>query len=567
MEIVVILALVAASAGALLVSRKQIYFKGPLIRLLGLLENTGITGAEVLPTGHLVVRRGTLYRVSRFIVVEDVKLPSQRLSDAELGRLSRSMASIVYSSDLRSTVIVYREPLNPSKYLKKIERKILNLRLALENNPEDKGLERRLRLLEETHTRILQGEKPQRAVMMVGLVAEASSLDDAAKRVDAEARALLSSLSSLGLVARLSRPRDLYQLLNVVLGGRGGGSELFDTDLSVAGVSLIPRPPSLEGVYVGYELDTSAPYFYDYRRYLPKHLVVLGPTGKGKTTFLATLTARILALERLEALVIDFKGDLAPGLAGLLEVVDGSALCFADLARRPENYPPGAWSYLVIESLKTSLDLDPREEHMLYTSLTASYAGGELDVPRLLDMLGGEPEGAKLASKISHVLVDNCRGAGDVVGAAYDLGSVAGDVKNLYASLILARLVARMEVRGVNQGLKTLVVVDEAWRLLRNSGAVLRRLFKEARSYGVGVVLATQNPEDLPPEIIDNAGTVVAFGSPADEYVSKIARLVSLREEEHDRVRWLGVGEAVLRVHDDPRPVWIRIDRAGLSGQ
>ena len=565
MEIIVVMTLTAASAAALLLSHRYPAIRTPLMRILRLLENSGITSADILNTGQLVVKRGSLYRVTRFVVIEDVKLPSQRLSDAELGRLSRSLASIIYSSDLRSTVIVYREPVNPSKYLKRLERKILNLRLALESNPEDKGLERKLKLLEEAHSRILRGEKPQRAVMMLGLVAEAPSVEDASKRVDAEARAILSSLSSLGLVARLSRPRDVYQALNVVLGGRGGGAELFDTDLSLAGVSLIPRPPSLEGVYLGYELDSGAPYFYDYHRYLSKHLVVLGPTGKGKTTLLATLTARILAQESLEAVVIDFKGDLAPALAGLLDVVEGAALCFTDLARRPENYPPGAWSYMVVESLKTAIDLEPREEHLLYTALTASYTSDGLDAYRLLDFLNRDSEGAKLASKLSYILAEDCGPAAEPqsLGAAYNLGAIAGDVKNMYASLLLARLVAWIEARGIQTRLKTLVVVDEAWRLLRNNSAVLKRLFKEARSYGVGVVLATQNPEDLPPEILDNAGTLVVFGSPADEYVSKIARLVSLREEEYSKVRWLGVGEAVLRVYDDPRPVWLRVDKAG----
>jgi DNA helicase HerA-like ATPase len=81
-----------------------------------------------------------------------------------------------------------------------------------------------------------------------------------------------------------------------------------------------------------------------------------------------------------------------------------------------------------------------------------------------------------------------------------------------FVTLLLAELVAWMRVQPGTPSLRAILYVDEVLGFLPPvanppSKAPLLTLLKQARAFGLGVVLATQNPVDLDYKALSNAGT------------------------------------------------------------
>jgi DNA helicase HerA-like ATPase len=55
------------------------------------------------------------------------------------------------------------------------------------------------------------------------------------------------------------------------------------------------------------------------------------------------------------------------------------------------------------------------------------------------------------------------------------------------------------------------VVLDEAHRLAMSDGSPVQRILREGRKFGVGVILASQQPEDFDTVAYTNTATKLAF--------------------------------------------------------
>lgn len=132
---------------------------------------------------------------------------------------------------------------------------------------------------------------------------------------------------------------------------------------------------------------------------------------------------------------------------------------------------------------------------MLVNNLLASpgfqswLAGDPLDVDRMLHAETGKPRVAIFS--IAHL--DDAQ-------------------RMFFVSLLLNEVVAWMRTRPGTSSLRALLYMDEVFGFLppvENPPAKkpLLTLMKQARAFGVGVVLATQNPVDLDYKALSNAGT------------------------------------------------------------
>ncbi|MDH4016498.1 MAG: DUF853 family protein, partial [Actinomycetota bacterium] len=86
------------------------------------------------------------------------------------------------------------------------------------------------------------------------------------------------------------------------------------------------------------------------------------------------------------------------------------------------------------------------------------------------------------------------------------------DQRQSATSVILAKLISWMRRQSGTSDLRTLVYMDEVAGYLPPTGnpptkAPIMLLLKQARAFGVGVVLSTQNPVDIDYKALSNAGT------------------------------------------------------------
>ncbi len=101
--------------------------------------------------------------------------------------------------------------------------------------------------------------------------------------------------------------------------------------------------------------------------------------------------------------------------------------------------------------------------------------------------------------------------AGPACSVVY-LAHLSDEERQFVVTLLLAKLVTWMRGRSGTPDLRALVYMDEVFGYVPPSAAPpakkpILTILKQARAFGVGMVLATQNPVDLDYKAISNAGT------------------------------------------------------------
>ena len=101
---------------------------------------------------------------------------------------------------------------------------------------------------------------------------------------------------------------------------------------------------------------------------------------------------------------------------------------------------------------------------------------------------------------------------GDPRAAIVSLGHLDEIERHFAITLVLSKLISWMRAQSGTGELRVLVYIDEVMGLAPPSGnpapkKPILTLLKQARAFGVGLVLSTQNPVDLDYKAISNAGT------------------------------------------------------------
>ncbi len=195
------------------------------------------------------------------------------------------------------------------------------------------------------------------------------------------------------------------------------------------------------------------------------------------------------------------------------------------------------------------VDADPlsSREHILLTNLIqhAWSAGTSLDLPALVGMIQQPPlrklgvfeldlffppdDRLQLALKLNGLLASPAFAAWGA-GAPLDVQSLlytpdgrgrcaiittshlSDEERQFVTSLVLGKLVTWMRRQSGTTDLRVLVFMDEVAGYLPPTAnpptkKPIMLLMKQARAFGVGVVLATQNPVDVDYKALSNAGT------------------------------------------------------------
>ncbi len=161
-----------------------------------------------------------------------------------------------------------------------------------------------------------------------------------------------------------------------------------------------------------------------------------------------------------------------------------------DLVQHPPLRKLGVFDLDTFFPEKDRLALAMRLNNLLASpSFEAWRTGPPLDIPSMLWTADGKPRAAILY-----------------------LAHLADDERQFAVSLALSRLVTWMRSQPGSSDLRALVYMDEVFGFVPPSAMPpakkpLLTLLKQARAFGVGVLLATQNPMDLDYKAMSNAGT------------------------------------------------------------
>ncbi len=449
------------------------------------------------------------------VIVEDLACVYENL-DAFRSVLER----VLVFEDVVGVVIAKRN-VEKSRVLSRIENRMMTLRVLLEKEAGNVSLERRLEVLKLMYERVSNAKQPVESVFEVVVAGDCSSLGRIA-----------ALIRQLGCRVRIIRGLDALKVPVALRRGSIGEESL----LSELALRAIGESSSREGVYIGVDA-AGRPFFLPLRgREGSFHYVVVGPTGRGKTTLAAILLVRSAALG-VRVYGVDPKGDLARYTEPYLRVervgIEDALNALFWL------YREGMVSKRFVENTLLELNLD------------------EMDWEAIVESCGdnGLPQRVKkrLAS-LGVTRLDPCR---EPV-----IASLEGVVDvSLLPEGLKASLTALLATSALRRG--GLLVVDEAWRLARILSYHVVRLYKEARSAGLSIIALTQDPSDLPHEVFNNSRGVIIFGSSDEEYIRSVARSTGLSGEEARALRGLGVGRALVKLWGS-RPIVVEIDASEL---
>lgn len=90
------------------------------------------------------------------------------------------------------------------------------------------------------------------------------------------------------------------------------------------------------------------------------------------------------------------------------------------------------------------------------------------------------------------------------------LGGLEASVERAVTEFLLWSLIRYFEVLGPGP-LRCFVVLDEAHKLAFGSGSPVEKILREGRKFGLGVILASQQPEDFSSVAFTNTATKIVF--------------------------------------------------------
>ncbi len=112
------------------------------------------------------------------------------------------------------------------------------------------------------------------------------------------------------------------------------------------------------------------------------------------------------------------------------------------------------------------------------------------------------------------------------------------------ASSVLGVVIERMRISEGTDG-RVLIVLDEAWKLLKENSA-LETILREGRKYRHGLLFSSQLIEDMDLGMLSNAASIFIFRLQNKQGLNKLASNYGLKEEEVETIQNLNVGSCML---------------------
>jgi hypothetical protein len=278
--------------------------------------------------------------------------------------------------------------------------------------------------------------------------------------------------------------------------------------------------------------------------------------------------------------IADFKNDYSndtgfPAFAAaeFLDLWDGGAsynpLALADGSQRAIDTAVIELRDTVEEATRAFTRMGVRQKAKLEKALREAYAIGRQEgrwptLRTLNDQLDADLAGV-MGDLTRHELFKSGPPLGDVIdhNVVFGLSKIPGNGQTtvLAAGFILSALLLRIQnLPPVPNTIRYITVVDEAHRVA--SFQAIKTMIREGRSKGLSVILATQQPLDLPDVVAANAQTKICFGLPDATVAAMAARKLepsNARLPEH--IRTLDRGEACVSLRGEA-PRLLRMTQA-----
>jgi hypothetical protein len=323
------------------------------------------------------------------------------------------------------------------------------------------------------------------------------------------------------------------------------------------------------------------------------HISITGETGSGKTQATKAITAD-LKRQGIPALILDFKDDYSD--SAFVEAEDFrlydasfSPLPFNPLTpaidKRQNLINPAHHLHQIADIIKRIYKLGDQQAFRLREAIKSSYqeAGISLQPTPFEPGRSFPPfdvvQNQLRSDKANEALLGRLSPIFDLglftteaeetnfedfltTSAVIRLGQLPSDeVKNSVAEFFLMALYNYLIRQPQTHRLGRLLILDEAWRVVESP--FLTPLMREGRAFGLGVIVASQFPRDLPEEVRGSTATRLFFSQGQVEQIREIQRTVVGKTSGADAEDLAGIVRSLSPLscilHSSQYPPFVRV--------
>ncbi len=326
---------------------------------------------------------------------------------------------------------------------------------------------------------------------------------------------------------------------------------------STVAVQSMSSNAGLQSVLLGIDAETGEEVFWNpdpETGSANPHVLVLGESGFGKTYTISCLLAE-LAQQNIVSIVFDYgQGfsretlpsefvvatkplEIMASRDGIdinpLQIFPTDVLGPVNVAQRVADtfarvYPRiGVQQHAVLRQtvldVMTDDGIDP-EDNRSWTRELPKFANVQRKLESFANTSTGMPSryAAAVASHVSTMFVYNTFRANghklswsrmlDAEHCTFviQLKGLEGSLERAVTEFLLWNLIGYFESLGPS-ALQCFVVLDEAHKLSFDIGSPVEKLLREGRKFGLGLILASQQPEDFSPVAFANTATKIVF--------------------------------------------------------
>ncbi|MEW5949010.1 MAG: DUF87 domain-containing protein, partial [Thermodesulfobacteriota bacterium] len=286
------------------------------------------------------------------------------------------------------------------------------------------------------------------------------------------------------------------------------------------------------------------------------NFAIIGSSGTGKTQTVKAVIKE-LSKQSIPYIVFDFRNDFVPMKSATSNF--GSVLDLRDISINPleldGNNSPRDQKYQVSDIIDLVYTIGERQNDYIRKAIKLSYESKGIyedenstwlnpaptfdDVQKNLELLGDEGSRAEMDSikgifaRLDPIFDYGIFSAETVMPfedlikdqAIINLGILPNDnLKAVVCEFLLRKLRYYLYSLPESRKPKLFIVIDEAHRLKYTKDSSAGQLLKEARKYGVGLMLSTQDPVDFADLVYNNIGGIVSLQLTEPKYAENIAK-------------------------------------------
>lgn len=305
------------------------------------------------------------------------------------------------------------------------------------------------------------------------------------------------------------------------------------------------------GIYLGKTKAYKLPFYLDNQELINPHMTIIGMSGAGKSYMLKSFVAKSVIYYNSRILAIDWNDEYRE----LIEFLSGKILSFGKDFRINvmDVYTGPSGIANITELIDNMIELEQGQKSELNNQLLELF--GDSGPKNLRTLISKTRKKDIILSNKLLQLESNPFFADNT---EFDMSKALDGIYSINLStlrdssqrselvkFILKLVIDCMHRMEISNGVQRMLVLDEAWRLLKNSDEV-GTLYREGRKYGISVISATQLASDINNEIMANVGCLAIFRLQNEKDYVILENTGLINQSTKNILSSLGIGSCML---------------------